>query len=148
MSLKYEAEHVSKFGMLNYYGLHFDLAVKFLDFLAVTSVIRDDRVYEGVDLQLGAAWQKSFSLGSQDFIFGGFIQWGIFGEGQSRKNPFLGEGNNFITSQPQLLYDFGKLVRFTPAKFYIGLEYQYTMNRYLIEDKTENLFQGMIRWNI
>ncbi|HTE56410.1 MAG TPA: hypothetical protein VK698_36400 [Kofleriaceae bacterium] len=148
VSIKYEMEHVSKFGMLNYYGLHWDLAVPWLDFLSVTTVIRDDRVYKGVDLQLGTAWQKSFSLGSQDFIFGGFLQWGLFGEGESRRDPALGEGNNFITSQPQLLWDFGKAVQFTPAKLYLGFEYQYTMNRYLIEDKSENLLQGMVRWNI
>src|SRR5262245_25457627 len=126
VSIKYEMEHVSKFGMLNYYGLHWDLAVKFMDFLAVTTVIRDDHVYEGVDLQLGAGWQKSFSIGSQDFLFGGFIQWGVFGEGQPRYGDVarFGEGNNFITTQPQLLYDFGKLVRFTPAKIYIGFEFQ------------------------
>lgn len=146
VSFKYEMEHVSKFGMLNYYGLNWDLVVPWLDFMAVTTVIRDDDLFEGVDLQLGAALQKSFSLGSQDFILGGFIQWGLFGEGASEDGTF--EGNNFITTQPQLLWDFGKVVQFTPAKFYLGFEYQYTLNRYLIEDKSENLLQGMIRWNI
>ena len=148
VSLKYEIEHVSKFGALHYFGLHWDLAVPWLDFINVTTVIREDRAYKGVDLQLGTAWQKSFSIGPLDFLFGGFFQWGLFGEGEARRNVALGEGNNFITTQPQLLWDFGKLVQFTPAKIYLGFEYQYTMNRYLIEDKSENLLQGMIRWNI
>ena len=147
VSVKYEMEHVSKFGMLNYYGLHWDLAVSWLDFINVTTVIRDDRAFKGVDLQLGTAWQKSFSLGSQDFIFGGFLQWGLFGEGVAEKLGGI-EGNNFITSQPQLIWDFGKPIGFTPAKIYLGFEYQYTLNRYLIEDKSENLLQGMVRWNI
>ena len=111
-------------------------------------MIREDRIFEGVDLQVGAAWQKSFALGSQDFIFGGFFQWGLFGEGDG-KGAFAGsEGNSFFLSQPQLLWDFGKLIQFTPAKLYLGLEYQLAFNRYLIEDKTENVLQGMIRWNI
>lgn len=161
VSIKYEMEHVSKFGMLNYYGLHWDLNVPFLDFANVTTVIRDDRSLRGVDLQLGTAWQKSFSIGSQDFIFGGFLQWGLFGEGSGRQiivvempSPGGGtleipaKGNKFLTSQPQLLWDFGKLIRFTPAKLYLGFEYQITVNRYLIEDKTEDTLQGMIRWNI
>jgi hypothetical protein len=146
--LKYEMEHVSKFGMLHYVGLQWDVVVPFLDFFSATSVIREDRLFEGVDLQLGAAWQKSFSLGTQDFIFGGFFSWGLFGEGKSKNPNVAAEGNNFFLTQPQLLWDFGKAIQFTPAKIYLGFEYQYTINRYLIEGKSENMLQGMIRWNI
>jgi hypothetical protein len=39
-------------------------------------------------------------------------------------------------------------LQFTPAKIYLGFEYQFTINRYLIEGKSENTLQGMIRWNI
>ncbi|MFY0524577.1 hypothetical protein ACN28I_15895 [Archangium gephyra] len=150
VSFKYEAEHVSKFGMLNYYGLQWDFAVPFLDFVTVTTVIRDDYVFRGVDFQLGAAWQKSFSLGSQDFKFLGFFQWGLFGEGVHRNpGPFdLARGNRFFLAQPQLLWDFGKVLTFTPGKLYAGLEYQIAFNRYLIPGKAENVLQGMIRWNI
>jgi len=150
VSIKYEMEHVSKFGMLNYYGLHWDLAQHFFDFINVTTVIRDDHSFDGVDLQLGTAWQKSFSILHQDFIFGGFLQWGLFGEGHSddlSTPDFDVEGNNFITTQPQLLWDFAKLFNY-PGKLYLGFEYQYTLNRYLIEDKSENLLQAMARWNI
>jgi hypothetical protein len=101
-----------------------------------------------VDLQVGAAWQKSFSLAAQDFIFGGFFQWGLFGEGAG-KGAFTGsEGNNFFLTQPQLLWDFGKPVGFTPGKLYAGFEYQIAFNRYLITGKTESVLQGMLRWNI
>jgi hypothetical protein len=150
VSLKYEAEHVSKFGMLNYYGLQWDFAVPFMDFVTVTTVIRDDYAFRGVDFQLGAAWQKSFSLGTQDFLFGGFFQAGLFGEGEHR-NPGefdLPHGNPFFFTQPQFLWDFGKLIQFTPAKLYLGVEYQFAYNRYLIPGKIENVGQGMIRWNI
>lgn len=146
VSLKYEIEHVSKFGALHYYGLQWDLVVPHLDFVSATTVIRDDWAYDGIDLQVGAAWQKSFSLGPVDFIFGGFFQWGLFGEGEFEE--FATEGNSFFLTQPQLLWDFGKAITFTPAKLYLGLEYQFSINRYLIEDKSENVLQGMIRWNI
>jgi len=161
VSVKYEMEHVSKLGMLNYYGLNWDLKVPFLDFASVTTVIRDDRSLSGVDLQLGASWQKSFSLGSQDFMFLGFFQWGLFGEGSGTQyllderpppdggvTPVVVKGNSFFVSQPEFLWDFGKLVHFTPAKIYLGFEYQIAFHRYLIPDKTENVLQGMIRWNI
>lgn len=155
LSVKYEMEHVSKFGMLHYLGLQWDFAVPFLDFMSATTVIREDRSLAGVDIQVGAAWQKSFSLASQDFIFGGFFQWGLFGEGEGSinfgedpPNRVPAEGNWFFLTQPQLLWDFGKLIKFTPAKLYLGFEYQIALNRYLIQDKTENVLQGMIRWNI
>lgn len=159
VSIKYEMEHVAKFGMLHYYGLNWDLKVPFLDFASATTVIRDDRSLSGIDLQLGAAWQKSFSLGSQDFIFGGFFQWGLFGEGSGNQIIVVeapgggpleipAKGNSFFLTQPQLLWDFGKLVRFTPAKIYLGFEYQVAFHRYLIPDKTENVLSGMVRWNI
>ena len=119
-----------------------------MDFVAVTTVIRNDSVFKGVDFQVGGAWQASFSLGTQDFIFDGFIQVGLFGEGDGIGNFEGTKGNQFITSQPQLLWDFGKTIGFTPAKLYAGFEYQIAFNRYLITGKTENTLSGMIRWNI
>jgi hypothetical protein len=147
LEVKYEMEHVSKFGMLNYYGLQWGLKVPAMDFVSVTTVIRDDSVFEGVDFQVGAAWQKSFSIVSQDFIFGGFFQAGLFGEGKGKGAPF-GEGHRFFLSQPQILWDFGKPIGFTPGKLYAGFEGQIAFNRYLIVGKTESLIQGMLRWNI
>jgi hypothetical protein len=156
VSLKYEIEHVAKFGALHYVGLQWDLIVPQMDFVSVTTVMREDRSLSGVDLQVGAAWQKSFSLGPADFIFGGFFQWGVFGEGDGElvfgepPNTIAvpAEGRPFFLTQPQLLWDFGKVIQFTPAKLYLGLEYQLAFNRYLIEGKTENTLQYMIRWNI
>ncbi len=148
VQLKYEAEHVSKFGMLNYYGLQWDLNVPVMDFVTVTTVVRDDWIFQGVDLQLGGAWQKSFALGSQDFIFGGFFSWGLFGEGRGKDAFHLSRGNQFFLMQPQLLWDGAKNLGATPGKLYLGVEWQVAWNRYLIEDKTENVLQGMVRWNI
>jgi hypothetical protein len=119
-----------------------------MDFVAVTTVIRDDSVFKGIDFQVGGAWQASFSILSQDFLFDGFIQVGLFGEGGGVGN-FVGQkGNRFLTSQPQILWDFGKPIGFTPGKLYAGFEYQIAFNRYLIGGKAENTLQGMIRWNI
>ncbi|ATB42050.1 hypothetical protein CYFUS_007526 [Cystobacter fuscus] len=148
VSLKYEMEHVSKFGMLHYYGLQWDLAVPGMDFVTATTVIRDDWAFRGVDLQVGLAWQKSFSLGTQDFLFLGFFQTGLFGEGEGVGAMAGSRGNRFFLAQPELLWDFGKLVHFTPGKIYLGGEYQLAYNRYLIQGKIENVLQGMIRWNI
>lgn len=143
--VKYEAEHVSKFGMLHYYGLAADFKVPHLDFVSGTLVIRDDFAFKGVDLQLGAAFQKTFNLGGQSLVLGGFFQWGLFGEGDAPT--LMTKGRPFFLSQPQLLFDVGKLVKYDPNKIYVGFEYQISVNRYLIEGKTENVLQGMIKWN-
>ena len=151
IEVKYELENVSKFGSLNYYGLQWSIDQSILDFLTVTTVIRDDLSFQGVDLQLGFAWQKSFSIANQDFQFGGFLQWGVFGEGAhvTPIGPFdLPHGNPFMVSQPQLLYDVGKLAHFTPAKIYVGVEWQFAFNRYLIPAKSEHTLQYMLKWNI
>jgi len=149
IEVKYEMEHVSKFGMLHYYGLQWSLDVPFMDFVTVTTVIREDPALAGVDLQLGGAWQKSFSLLTQDFIFAGFLQWGVFGEGAGlRSATGVLQGAPFFITQPQLLWDFGKVITFTPKKLLLGFEWQFTANRYLIPGKTENVLQGMVRWNI
>lgn len=148
LSFKYEMEHVSKFGMLHYYGLQWGISVPFMDFLVITTVLRNDTAFEGLDLQLGGAWQKSFSILSQDFVFAGFLQVGVFGEGAGRGFLTGTKGNRFLSTQPQLMWDFGKLVQFTPGKLYAGFEWQFNINRYLIEGKTENTLQGMFHWNL
>lgn len=148
VSFKYEMEHVAKFGMLSYYGLQWDLAVPGMDFVSATTVIRDDAAFRGVDFQIGAAWQKSFSLGTQDFKFLGFFQAGLFGQGEGIGSFAGTRGNRFFLAQPELLWDFGKVIQFTPDKLYAGFEYQIAFNRYLISGKTENVLQGMVRWNI
>ncbi|HEY8207328.1 MAG TPA: hypothetical protein VIG99_07600 [Myxococcaceae bacterium] len=151
IELKYELENVSKFGSLNYYGIQWSIDQPFLDFLTVTTVIRDDLSFEAVDLQLGAAWQKSFSLGPTDWQFGGFVAWGVFGEG-NHVTPIgmfdLPHGHPFMVAQPQLLLDVGKLVQFSPAKIYLGVEWQFAFNRYLIPAKSEHVLQYMLKWNI
>ena len=148
IEVKYELETVSKFGSLQYYGLQWSIDQSFLDFLTVVTEIRDDQVFDGIDLQLGLAWQKSFSIADQDFQFSGFLSWGVFGEGNGT-GLFAGTtGHPFMVSQPQFLYDVGKLAHFTPAKIYIGVEWQFAFNRYLIPAKSEHTLQYMLKWNI
>ncbi|HEU4406508.1 MAG TPA: hypothetical protein VFS43_14680 [Polyangiaceae bacterium] len=156
--LHYEMEHVSKFGALHYYGLVYGLKVPHFDFVTLTSYIRDDWSLKGVDLQLGGAWQLVVPLGNvTDFYFGGFFQWGLFGEG---KGTFVvgdrtagyttipQEGRPFLTAQPQFAFDIGKLARIGTRHLYAGIEYQIAINRYLQRGIDENLPQLMLKWNI
>lgn len=159
LSLRYELEHVSKFGALNYYGLQYDIKFPYFDFVSMTTVIRDDASLSGVDLQLGGSWQITLPIPHvTDVVFAGFFSWGLFGEGEGTftsgpddaghyvKIPT--RGRPFFLSQPQLLMDVGKLVRWVDGTLYMGIEYQIALNRYLQQGVNENVAQLMGKWSI
>lgn len=159
-SLRYELEHVSKFGALNYYGLQYDFRFPYFDFVSATSVIRDDWSLSGVDLQLGGAWQMTFPIGDiTDVVFAGFFSWGVFGEGEGAftvgPDAVTGgyasiptRGGPYFITQPQLMVDVLKLARVAERKIYVGVEYQLSTNRYLIPGVEENVAQLLFKWNI
>lgn len=163
-SLRAEIEHVSKFGGLMYYGTQFDFRVPLFDFFSVTAVARDDWALKGIALQLGMAWQMTFKLGNvTDIVFAGFLQAGVTAEGKGEMSnvsydfatgdkvigtPGPAEGRRFLLTQPQLMFDLGKLVRLTEGKIYLGCEYQVALNRYLQDGIDENVAQAMLKWNI
>jgi nucleoside-specific outer membrane channel protein Tsx len=165
LSLRYELEHVSKFGSLNYYGLQYDFAVPWFDFVSTSTVIRDDWSLAGADLQLNAAWQMTVPLGHiTDLVFAGFLSWGLFGEGKGEfsvepnltdDNPNNDvytavpvQGRRFFITQPQLMLDMGKLARLTDGHLYAGIEYQFAFNRYLQNNVNEHVPQLLFKWKI
>jgi len=162
LSIKYEMEHVSKFGMLPLLRLNWDLKAPFLDFASATTVIRERPIAHGVDLQLGAAWQKSFSLASQDSSSAGSSSWGVFRRGllqaeHRHRATVAGRwhpggprpGQHVLPRQPQLLWDFGKVVQFTPAKVYLGFEYQIAFPPLPDREQVgERAAGAWVRWNI
>ncbi|MCI0570079.1 MAG: hypothetical protein L0Y66_04945 [Myxococcaceae bacterium] len=148
VSLKGEVEHVARIGALFYYGLVWELAVPFFGVVAVSTLVRDDPAFEGVDLQVGVVWEAPFLIAGQGFLFAGFFQAGLFGEGKGRGAFATTSGRPYLLTQPQLLWDAGRVLRFAPQRLYLGVEYQVALNRYLIPGKTENVLQAMVRWNI
>lgn len=159
LSLRYELEHVSKFGALHYYGLQFDLRIPHFDFVSMTASIRDDWALSAVDLQLGGAWQTTIPVWDiTDIVFAGFFSWGMFGEGEGvftlgpnddgtyTEIPI--EGRPFFITQPQLMVDVGKLVRVANGKVYTGIEYQFAFNRYLQKGVNEHVPQLLFKWNL
>jgi hypothetical protein len=158
-SLRYEIEHVSKFGMLHYYGMQYDFAIPHFDFVSATTSIRDDWSLSGVDLQIGMAWQTTIPLWKiTDLVFAGFWQWGLFGEGEGvftigpdDAGSYLEipvQGRPFFLTQPQLMLDVGKLARVVDGKLYAGIEYMFAFNRYLQYNVHEHVPQLLFKWNI
>lgn len=159
LSLRYELEHVSKFGALHYYGLQYDLKIPYFDFVSTNTVIRDDWSLSGVALQFGGAWQLTVPVGSvTDVVFAGFVTWGVFGEGEGEftvgpdpDGNYAGiptEGRAFLVTQPQLMVDVGKLARAVDGTLYAGIEYQFAFNRYLQYGVNEHVPQLLFKWNI
>lgn len=159
LSLHVEEEHVSKFGALTYFGAQFDFKIPHVDFVSTTALIRKDWSLSGVDLQLGGAWQATIPIWKiTDLVFGGFFQWGIFGQGKGtftvgpddkgKYTVIAQRGAPFFMAQPQLLLDMGKLVRWVDRTIYAGIEYQVAWNRYLIVGATEHVPQLMVKWAI
>jgi hypothetical protein len=159
VSLSVQVEHVSKLGALSYFGGVVDIAVPHFDFVSTSALIRQDWSLDGVGLQLGGAWQITFGIGKiTDVVFGGFFQWGVFGEGEGvmtvgpdasgrfKKVPVY--GRPFFLSQPQLLLDVGKLTTLVASTLYAGIEYQLAWNRYLQQGVTEHVPQLMFKWAI
>jgi len=157
LSLSVQVEHGARFGALNYLGALFDLAIPYFDFASASALIRQDWSLRGVDLQLGAAWQLTFGLGTlTDLVFGGFFQWGLFGEGEGvttvgpdDKGHYATvpvRGRPFFVSGPLLLVDVGKLTTLAKRTVYAGIKYQLAWNRYLQQGVTEHVPQLMLRW--
>jgi hypothetical protein len=158
-SVRYELEHVSKFGALMYYGVQWNFKIPYFDFVTAIASIRDDWSLKGVDLQLGGAWQIVIPIGNiTDIMFTGFFAWGLFGEGEGsfssgpgpdgKYSQIPARGRPFFLSQPQLLVDVGKLVHIGSRKVYAGIEYQIALNRYLQPGVHENVPQLMGKWNL
>jgi hypothetical protein len=158
-SLRYELEHVSKFGALHYYGVQFDFRIPHFDFVSMTASIRDDHSLAAVDLQLGGAWQTTIPIWDiTNIVFAGFFSWGLFGEGEGvftvgpnddgSYTEIPVEGRPFFITQPQLMLDVGKLVRVADNRILAGIEYQFALNRYLQKDVHEHVPQLLFKWNL
>jgi hypothetical protein len=159
VSLRYELEHVSKFGSLHYYAMQWDLRVPYFDFFSWITSIRDDWSLSGVAFQLGGFWQFTVPIFDvTNVVCAGFFAWGITGEGTGGftvgpddKGAYAkipAEGAPFFISQPQVLLDVGKLARVADNKVLAGVEFQIAMNRYLQQGVSENLAQLLFKWNL
>lgn len=71
----------------------------------------------------------TFPVGKSDILFDGYIDWVV----NDKKNSNTELKKNFHFN-PQIKYDLGKALDYTPGKLYVGIEYDYWSNKYGIED--------------
>ncbi|WP_435274001.1 hypothetical protein ACMAZF_11630 [Psychrobium sp. nBUS_13] len=93
---------------------------------------RNDPTKSGSSVQVNLVWNKSFTIGEENFSFEGFADW-TSGEGEG-----FGSESNLIM-QPQLLWHANKSIA-------VGIEYQYWKNRLGIDGRDEKVPQIMVRW--
>ncbi|WP_278389771.1 outer membrane protein OmpK [Stutzerimonas kunmingensis] len=83
----------------------------------------------GGQWQITPTWAMTFPVGKSDILFDGYIDWVV----NDKKNGNTELKKNFHFN-PQVKYDLGKALDYTPGKLYVGIEYDYWSNKYGIED--------------
>jgi len=100
----------------------------------------------GGQWQITPTWAMTFPVGKSDILFDGYIDWVV----NDKKNGNTELKKNFHFN-PQVKYDLGKALDYTPGKLYVGIEYDYWSNKYGLEDgslpfKTDqNTFSAIVK---
>jgi len=118
-------------------GVGFDWDLPSFNFFKTNFYIRDNPDLAGVTWGSTIAWKKKFKLGSQPFLFDGFID-------------FAGAEGSRAAYQlyvPALLADIGQHFGHDD-RLYLGVEYQYWYNKFGLRGVTESVPQAELRWVI
>lgn len=109
-----------------------DLAIPGFDRFALNTYYRKPDGTTGKpsgQWQITPTWSMTFPVGKSDILFDGYIDWVV----NDKKNGNTELKKNFHFN-PQIKYDLGKALDYTPGKLYVGIEYDYWSNKYGIED--------------
>ncbi|SFM26187.1 outer membrane protein OmpK [Halopseudomonas yangmingensis] len=112
-------------------GPGFDLAVPGFDFVQLNTYYRRADTPDGGRgvWQVTPAWAWTQPLGKSDLLIDGFIDWVVDNDSRS------GYHANFKFN-PQVKYDLGKALDWSPKQLYVGVEYDYWKNKYGIKDSS------------
>lgn len=94
---------------------------------------------------IDVSWALPFKLGSQSFSFEGHMEY-IF-ERDRTTGPFAGSKvESWFLAQLQLRWDIGEQIFNSANNLFIGIEYQYWMNKLGDPDTDESAIQGLLVW--
>ncbi|MCQ4324351.1 hypothetical protein CXK94_14660 [Stutzerimonas stutzeri] len=113
-----------------------DLAIPGFDRFALNTYYREPDGITGKpggQWQLTPTWAITIPVGKSDILFDGYIDWVVNDAGSKSKGNYLAKNFHF---NPQVKYDLGKALDYTPGKLYVGIEYDYWTNKYGIEDSS------------
>jgi len=122
-------------------GIGVKLDVPGFNFFNVNGMHRNDPNLPGSTRQLNMSWGGTFTTGAIHWEFGGFLNWaaaeGISGTG-AYSHP------NLLT-QPQLMFDLGRLLGGGPDRIFAGVEWQVWRNKFGIDGFDESVLQAAIK---
>ena len=94
---------------------------------------------------IDVSWARPFKIGSQSFSFEGHMEY--IAERNRTSGPFKGSKvEAWFLAQPQLRWDIGEQIFKSANQLFIGIEYQYWMNKLGDEDTDESAVQGLLVW--
>ena len=108
-------------------GPGFDLSIPGFDYFQLNFYYRkpDGGNAPSGQWQVSPVWSYTFPVGRSDVVFDGYVDWVVNNKGDYHSN---------VLFNPQLKYDLGKGLGYTPARFYVGIEYNSWTNKYGIKD--------------
>lgn len=88
-------------------------------------------------------WAYPFQIGSHSYSVEGHIEY--IGK---RNNEFGSEVSEWILGQPQFRYDLGNALFKNPNKLFVGIEWQFWINKLGDRNTDENTVQALIVWRL
>ncbi len=117
------------------YGIGFAFDVPGFRYFNVNFYKADNDLIDD-DEQMTVTWGYPFSVGNQDFLIDGFLDWSTSQDDHTWERNFT----------PQIKWNAGKLMGMkTPL--YVGMEYAHWTNKYGIKDADERSASLLIKWH-
>jgi nucleoside-specific outer membrane channel protein Tsx len=110
------------------YGLGLDIDIPGFDYFHINLYYRDSQNYHSEGWQLTPCFGYTIPVGTSEIIIDGYIDY-VFASEDSGY-----EENLHIN--PQVKYNLGKLIWGDDQRLYVGLEYDYWMNKYGLKDSS------------
>ena len=122
-------------------GAGVSLDVPGFNFFNVNGFRRNDSGVPGSTWQLNMSWNSTFTTGALHWEFGGFLNWAA-AEGTPGTGAY--SHPNLLT-QPQLMFDLGRLLGGGPDRIYAGVEWQVWRNKFGVDGFAESVLQAAIK---
>ena len=122
-------------------GAGVSLDVPGFNFFNVNGFRRNDSGVPGSTWQLNMSWNSTFTTGTLHWEFGGFLNWAA---AEGSPGPGAYSHPNLLT-QPQLMFDLGRLLGGGPDRIYAGVEWQVWRNKFGVDGFDESVLQAAIK---
>ncbi|MEN8416893.1 outer membrane protein OmpK [Acinetobacter radioresistens] len=120
------------------YGIGFDLAIPYTQYASINFYRANNEIQKD-DWQMTLTYGVPFKLGSQDFLFDGFLDWSTAEDDEVAHASEL----NWTS---QLKWNAGKYIS-PETRLYLGIEYSLWNNKYGVPDVRENNVSALVKYH-